>query len=171
MDHLLTFPSMRLFSLLSAVLLLAAPVAAQESGIPVGSKAPTIVLNDINGVPVDLATIIGTRPVLLEFWATWCGNCKELEPRMVAAQQKYGRDVAIFAVAVPLNQSLERVQRYVAQARYPFPMLWDAEGEYAGLFEVPATSYVVIIGKDGRIAYNGVGGKQDLDAALRKVTQ
>jgi len=163
----LTSP-VRLF-LLCAALCFALPAAAQESGIPVGSKAPTAVLKDVNGVSVDLGSIIGKRPVLLEFWATWCSNCKELEPTMVAIQKTHGRDVAIFAVAVPLNQSLERVKRYVEVNKYPFPMLWDADGEYAGAFEVPATSYVVLIDKAGKIAYTGLGGKQDLDAAIKKL--
>jgi hypothetical protein len=90
---------------------------------------------------------------------------------MVAVQRQFGAQVTVLAVAVPINQSLERVQRYVAQAKYPFPMLWDAEGDLAGLYEVPATSYVVIIDKAGKVAYTGTGGKQDLAAALRKVTQ
>jgi thiol-disulfide isomerase/thioredoxin len=165
---LLPISSVR-FSLLCAALLFAIPAAAQDSGLPIGSKAPTAVLKDVNGVAVDLGSIIGKRPVLLEFWATWCGNCKELEPTMLAIQKTHGRDVAIFAVAVPLNQSLERVKRYVEVNKYPFPMLWDADGEYAGAFEVPATSYVVLIDKAGRVAYTGVGGKQDLDAAIKKL--
>jgi peroxiredoxin len=146
----------------------AAPLVAQELGLEVGSKAPTATLNDVNGKPVDLAKIIGTKPVLLEFWATWCSNCKELEPRMLAAHRTYGADVAIFAVAVPLNQSLERVKRYVEQYKYPFPMLWDAEGDFAGAYEAPATSYVVVIDRKGTIVYTGLGGKQDLDAAIKK---
>jgi thiol-disulfide isomerase/thioredoxin len=159
-----------LLSLASLVVALAAaPLAAQDSGLPIGTKAPALTLRDINGVPVDLRSIIGTRPVLLEFWATWCGNCKELEPTMVAVQREFGRDVAVFAVAVPLNQSLERVKRYVTQAKYPFPMLWDAEGELSGLYEVPATSHVVLIGKDGTVAYTGTGGTQDLAAAIRRL--
>ena len=150
------------------VLLHAAPSSAQESGIAIGSKAPTGILKDVNGVTVDLSKVIGTKPVVLEFWATWCSNCKELEPTMLAVHKTYGKDVAIYAVAVNLNQSLERVKRYVTQYKYPFPMLWDETGDLSGAYEVPATSYVVVIGKNGNVVYTGLGGKQDLAAAIRK---
>jgi thiol-disulfide isomerase/thioredoxin len=130
--------------------------------------APTATLEDLQGKPVNLADVIGKKPVVLEFWATWCGNCKELEPAFLAAQRKYGAQVAFYGVAVPINQTAERVRRYVEEHRYPFPMLWDGRGDYAGAFDVPATSYVVVIDKAGKIVYTGIGGKQNLDAAIQK---
>ena len=146
----------------------AAPGAAQESGILLGAKAPARTLTATDGKATNLADVIGKRPVLLEFWATWCGNCKELEPRMIAAHKKYAAQVAFFAVAVPINQTLARVQRHVKDHNYAFPMLWDKDGELAADYEVPATSYVVVIDKTGKVVYTGVGGTQDLDAAIKK---
>jgi thiol-disulfide isomerase/thioredoxin len=153
-----------------AVVLATAPLVAQaqDLGIPVGSAAPVITLGGLDGKPVNLADVIGTKPVVLEFWATWCSNCKELEPAIFAAHRKYGEQVAFYGVAVPINQTLARVRRYVEEHRYPFPMLWDARGDYAGAFDVPATSYVVVIDKAGKIVYTGIGGKQNLDAAIQK---
>lgn len=143
--------------------------AAQDvGGIPVGSTAPVITLNGMDDKPVNLADVIGKKPVVLEFWATWCGNCKELEPRFLAAQRKYGSQVAFYGIAVPINQSLDRVKRYVTEHKYPFPMLWDKDGAYAGAFDVPATSYVVVIDRTGKVVSTDLGGKQDLDAAIRK---
>lgn len=147
----------------------ASPLIAQDSGIPVGSKAPTRTLDDTDGKPVDLSKVIGTRPVLLEFWATWCPNCKALEPTLVAAHKKYGTSVAVYVVAVPINQNLARVQRYVREYKYAFPTLWDKDGLLAADYDVPATSYVVLIDRTGKIAYTGLGGDQDLEAAIKKV--
>jgi thiol-disulfide isomerase/thioredoxin len=144
------------------------PASAQDLGLPVGSMAPTATLEDLQGKPVNLADVIGKKPVVLEFWATWCSNCKELEPAFLAAQRKYGAQVAFYGVAVPINQTVERVRRYVEEHRYPFPMLWDRRGDYAGAFDVPATSYVVVIDKSGKVVYTGIGGKQDLEAAIQK---
>jgi peroxiredoxin len=146
-----------------------AALYAQDSAIPVGTRAPVVKLDNTTGQHVTLADVLGKKPVLLEFWAAWCENCHALEPRMMAAYKKYGADVAFFGIAIPINESLSRVQKYVADHKYPFPMLWDKTGDVAGDYDVAATSTVVIIDKSGKVVYTGVGSDQDLDAALRKV--
>ena len=151
-----------------ASLCVAAPVVAQDGGIEVGARAPNIRLNDASGAAVNLADVLGKKPVVLEFWATWCDNCKALEPHIFAAYAKYSKQVAFYGVAVPINQTLPRVQRFVQEHKYPFPMLWDKDGTVAADYEVPATSFVVVIDKNGKVVYTGAGGKQDLDAAIRK---
>lgn len=162
------FSAPRAFAIALAAALLSASATAQDLGLPVGSAAPVATLEGIDGKQVNLADVIGKKPVVLEFWATWCPNCKELEPAFLAAHRKYGDRVAFYGVAVPINQTLERVKRYTAEHKYPFPMLWDRSGEYAGAFDVPATSYVVVIDASGKVVYTGLGGKQDLDAAIQK---
>lgn len=152
-----------------ALLALAAPLAAQESGIAVGSKAPAVQLKTLDGQVVDLARYIGKQPVMLEFWATWCGNCEELLPRVKAAHATYGREVAFFGVNVTVNQTRERVKKYLAEHQPPYTTLWDDGGVSARAYEVPATSYVVIIDRSGKVTYTGLGGAQDLGAALKQV--
>jgi thiol-disulfide isomerase/thioredoxin len=78
---------------------------AQDSGIEVGSKAPTAALETLDGKPADLASVFGKGPVVIQFWATWCPTCKALEPAMQAAQQKYAGKVAFVGIAVSVNQS------------------------------------------------------------------
>jgi thiol-disulfide isomerase/thioredoxin len=165
---MIRFVCSQVFSLALAAMLAAVPSVAQDLGLPVGSTAPIATLEGLDGKSVDLGDAIGKKPVVLEFWATWCANCKELEPAFLAAHRKYGDRVAFFGIAVPINQTLERVKRYTTEHQYPFPMLWDRRGDYAGAFDVPATSYVVVIDKTGKIVYTGIGGKQNLDAAIQK---
>jgi peroxiredoxin len=146
----------------------AAPLRAQDSGIEVGTKAPIIKLANTAGQQVSLADVIGKKPVLLEFWATWCEVCRAFEPRMMAAYKKYGNDVAFYGIAVAINETLPRVQKYVADHKYPYTTLWDKDGAAAGAYDVAATSFVVLIGKSGKVVYTGVGSDQDLDAAMKK---
>jgi thiol-disulfide isomerase/thioredoxin len=146
-------------------------LAAQESGIPVGSKAPAVTVNDLEGKPVDLGRYIGKQPVLLEFWATWCELCEELLPRVRAAQAAYASKVEFIGVNVTVNQTRDRVRRYVDSHQPGFRTLYDDQGTSIRAYKVPTTSYVVVIDRAGKVAYTGTGGTQDLEGVLRRVTQ
>ena len=170
----MVFPVRTLFTrfsvvaVLAAGLFVAAPVLAQDLGIEVGARAPAVTVQSLDGKQVDLGRYIGKTPMLIEFWATWCPNCRELMPTLLDAEKKYGKKVKFVALAVAINQSPERVRRFLAAHPLPHDTFYDAEGKAAGAFDAPATSYVVVLDKTGRVVYTGLGGKQDLDAALRK---
>ena len=155
------------------VVLAAAPFAgttasAQDLGIEVGAQAPVVTVQSLDGKPVDLGKYIGKTPMLIEFWATWCPNCKELMPALLDAEKKFGKRVKFVGLAVAINQSPERVRRWLAANPLPHDTYYDAQGKAAGAFDAPATSYVVILDKTGRVVYTGLGGKQDLEAAIKK---
>jgi thiol-disulfide isomerase/thioredoxin len=149
-------------------ILVAIQAQAQDGGIAVGAHAPTAAVRSLDGKPTDLAGIVGTGPAVLEFWATWCPNCKQLEPTMAAAASKYGGRVRFVTVAVSINESIERVQKHIAVHPLGGTVVYDAEGNAAAAYDAPATSYVVVIDRTGRVVYTGVGGTQDIDAAIRK---
>jgi thiol-disulfide isomerase/thioredoxin len=144
------------------------PARAQDLGIAVGSAAPEVKVQTLDGKQVDLAKYIGKTPVLIEFWATWCPNCRELMPTLLDVEKKYGTRVKFVALAVAINQSPERVRRFLAAHPLPHDTFFDAEGNAAGAFDAPATSYVVVLNKAGRVVYTGLGGKQDLEGAIKK---
>jgi thiol-disulfide isomerase/thioredoxin len=156
----------------TAVVLAASPLAnaalAQDLGIEVGSKAPAVTVQSLDGKEVDLGRYIGKTPMLIEFWATWCANCRELMPTLLEAEKKFGKKVKFVALAVAINQSPERVRRFIAAHPLPHDTFYDTDGKAAGAFDAPATSYVVVLDKTGRVVYTGLGGKQDLEAALKK---
>jgi thiol-disulfide isomerase/thioredoxin len=147
------------------------PLGAQESGIAVGSDAPVVTVPDLDGKAVDLGQYIGKKPVFLEFWATWCELCEELLPRVRAAKAAYGDQVEFLGVNVTVNQSRDRVRRYLEKHQPPFRTLYDEAGTSTRAYEAPATSYVVIVDRSGKIAYTGSGGSQDFDRVLRRITQ
>jgi len=151
--------------------LLASPAtgAAQEPlGIKLGAKAPGAVVQTLDGKPLDLGTFIGKQPVLLEFWATWCGNCRELEPQMDAVVKKYGSRVKFVAVAVSVNQSPERAKAYAEKHSFMHQVVYDKDGQATDAYDAPATSYIVVIDKAGKVVYTGLGGEQNLDEAVKK---
>ena len=146
----------------------AATAFAQESGIPVGTIAPNAKMEMLDGKPGELAQFIGKSPIVMEFWATWCPNCKELEPAMLAAQKKYAGQVQFVGVAVSVNESPELVKKYVEKHGLAGTQFYDRKGTAIDAYDVPATSFVVVINKAGKVVYTGLGGDQKLDAAIRK---
>lgn len=149
-------------------LMVVAPLPAQEIGIAVGSVAPAAKLETLDGKPADLSQFIGKGPVVIEFWATWCPSCKELEPAMLAAQKKFAGKVQFVGVAVSVNESPELVRRYTQKHGLAGAQFYDRKGVAIDAYDVPATSFVVVVGKNGKVVYSGLGGKQDLNAAIRK---
>jgi len=149
---------------------LAGSVRAQDEGIALGARAPAVVVNDIDGKPVNLADYIGKKPILLEFWATWCTVCEELLPKVKAAHAAYGDKVIFLGVNVTVNQTPERVRRWIASNNPPYRTLYDDKGVSTRAYEAPVTSYIVIIDSAGKVAYTGTGADQDLSGALARVT-
>jgi thiol-disulfide isomerase/thioredoxin len=162
------FRSQKFAVTLLLVALTSTPVLAQDLGIEVGAQAPAVTVQSLDGKPVNLGSYIGKTPMLIEFWATWCPNCKELMPSLLDAEKKFGKRVKFVAIAVAINQSPERVRRWLVANPLPHDTYYDAEGKAAGAFDAPATSYVVVLDKNGRVVYTGLGAKQDLEAALKK---
>ena len=146
----------------------AAPAAAQEVGLPLGTAAPSAAVETLDGKPADLARVVAGRPTLVEFWATWCSSCKALEPQVTAVASKYRGRLQVVTVAVSVNQSPERVRRYVAARRLPGAVVFDRAGAATAAYDVPATSYVVALDRAGRVVYTGQGGEQNLEVAARK---
>ena len=159
---------MRFAGIALVALTLASPMAAQEIGLELGTQGPSAKVETLDGKPADLSAYVGKRPVVMEFWATWCGNCHELEPTLKALHAKYSSKVAFIGVAVSVNQSPARVKAYVDKNKLPWIQLFDRKGEASGAYDAPATSYIVILDAAGKVIYTGLGGKQDLEPAIRK---
>lgn len=152
----------------SATIVSASVAGAQEIGIAVGKRAPSAIVKTLDGKSVDLGSYVGRTPMLIEFWATWCPQCHELEPALLAAQKKYAGKVKFIGVAVSIRQSPARLKAYVAKHKLTHEILFDADANASDAYEVPATSYVVVVNRKGEVVYTGLGGSQNLEAAIRK---
>lgn len=153
-----------------AGLAVAAPAAAQE-GIAIGATPAPVVLETLEGDPVDLSRIIGEKPVLLEFWATWCAVCRALEPKMHAAREAFGERVEFVIIAAAVAQTPEVVRQHLARHPTAARVLWDTQGRFTRAYDAPGTGYIVILDSRGAVAYTGTGAQQDLEGALARVLQ
>lgn len=145
------------------------PAQTMQIGIERGAAPVGMALErlDGDGGSLDLSESIGQKPVLLEFWATWCENCEALHPQMLEAHAEFGDRIEFFAVAVGVNQSPERIRKHLERLPVPFPTLWDERGAAVREFEAPNTSYIVVLDSDGRVTYTGTGAGQDIRTAIR----
>ena len=161
---------MRLRLLATTLLALALPAAgrAQELGLPIGTAAPAAAVQTLDGKSTDLARYVGKTPVLIEFWASWCSNCKALEPQLQRIARAHGAKIKLLGVAVSVNQTPQRARLYATKYKLPMELLWDGQGKATEAYDAPATSYIVVLDRAGKVVYTGQGADQNLEAAVRK---
>lgn len=140
-------------------LVLATTAGAQE----VGERAPPVSAV-ANGRGVDLAALRG-QVVLLDFWASWCGPCKQSFPWMNAMHAKYAAQ-GLRVIAVNVDRKREDGERFLAQVPAQFTIAWDAAGTTPAAYGVKAMPSSVLIGADGRIALRHAGFRADDTAPL-----
>ncbi len=150
------------FSLLAGAL----PAHAQKKGLQPGDRAPTVVIQTLDGKAADLAKYVGKKPVLIEFWATWCPLCRQMEPTITRIFNENRGKLEVVRIVVPQNQTPEKAAAFVAKNELPGVFLFDAEGAAYKAFAAYHTSYIVILDRQGKVLYSSDGGKQDLDAVI-----
>lgn len=162
---------LRTATLLALALWPVRPLAAQleEGGPTIGARAPVAVTTDLDGRPVDLADYLGKRPVLIEFWATWCVPCQELMPKVDTAFAHYSDRVTFLGVNVAMNETVPGVRDWLLRHQPGFHVLYDSSATAIRAYDIQATSTVIIVGADGLVKYAGVGSRQDLETALKRL--
>jgi len=139
---------LRDLALVAAVVL--AVRAYQQRSMPTGA-APALYGTDLAGQAVDLASYRG-KPLIVHFFATWCGVCRAVEPNIDAV----ARDLPVLAVATNSGSSA-RVSAY-ARARGLVPrVLVDESGELRNRYGVQAYPTTFVLDAEGRIRHVEVG--------------
>ena len=162
----------RIVTLVAGISLPAAPLAAQaegQVGVPLGTVVEPVVIEDLDGEPYDLGQFIGKKPVLLQYWATWCPQCKALAPEMARAHTRFGDEVEFLAIAVAVNQSPRRIRRHLEEHPMPYPIVWDTRGRATRALLAPATAFIAILDASGTVVYTGIGDDQDVVATLERL--
>src|SRR5271170_3981611 len=162
-----------ILALLSSLLLDAA-VRAETSGQQlaesvgrnlIGTPAPKLELKTIDGETIDLGGFYGRKAVYLKFWATWCVPCRQQMPHFEHAYATAGPDMAVIAINVGFNDSIEAIRAYRKKLGITMPIVFD-DGSLGAAFHLRVTPTHIVIGRDGRIQYVGHLADKDLDAAL-----
>ena len=118
-----------------------------------GKEAPQFSLVDLDGRPVDLASLQG-RPVVLNFWSTWCGPCKYEHPLLLQAAQTYP-DVVFLGVLYQDDPA--KARSYLAMEGAAYPTLVDETNRVAIDYGVTGVPETFFIHRDGRVAKKVAG--------------
>lgn len=123
-----------------------------------GAKAPNFSLEDLRGKKSELKHYRG-KVVFLNFWATWCGPCKEEMPSMEELCKRFkDKDFVFLAVSVDY-EGVKPVKDFIDKHRYTFPVLIDPKCETLDLFEVKGIPTTFLIDKKGIIVGKAIGPK------------
>ncbi len=125
--------------------------AASAGALDKGAAAPEIGLSDLSGKAVKLAELKG-KVVLVDFWASWCGPCRESLPVLERLSQSYASK-GLVVVGVNIDKTPELAREFLSKNKLAlsFPVVNDKDHEVAGRYAPPTMPSSYVIGKDGQV--------------------
>ena len=109
-------------------------------------QAPNVTILDAAGKEVQLHSLVG-KPIILNFWASWCPPCKQEMPDFEAAYKEYGSEIQFMMVNMTDGgrETISSAKEYIASQGYSFPVYFDTKQEAAieyGVSAIPTTYFI-----------------------------
>lgn len=122
--------------------------------LEIGSPAPEFKLPDLHGKEVSLSDYRG-RVVLLDFWASWCGPCRQTMPAFERIEKEYQSSMVL--LAINLQETKDQVREYIREEGLNSRVLLDEQGTVGRAYGAGAIPMQVLIDKAGVIRLINVG--------------
>jgi peroxiredoxin len=116
-----------------------------------GEPAPNFTLNDADGNAVSLGDLKG-RVVMINFWASWCGPCRQEMPLLEQIHRKY-EPLGFTLLGVNVEENSADGQAFLKDRPVSFPVLYDPENGISQLYDVVAMPSTVLIDRQGNVRY------------------
>jgi len=114
--------------------------------------------NNLEGQPFDLQQSIGSKPVMLIFWASWCPSCKTEVPKVNQLAEKFrSRGMDFIAVNVGFNDTVERAQAFVQKTGMTYPVFFDATSVVTERYRLQGVPTIIVADKHGVIRFMNYG--------------
>ena len=134
---------------IALVATLASPLAT--GAVATQTAAPDFTLRTMNGPNVRLAEQRG-RVVMVNFWATWCGPCRQEMPQLDRLYQKY-RASGFVLLGVNVDDDARKAGEVAAKLGVTFPVLLDTDKAVSKLYDLSTMPSTVLIDRDGKVRY------------------
>lgn len=146
-------------TILTAVIVLVSANVPEALATPEkGKKAPNFTLRSNQGKVVRLSDLRG-QVVLVNFWATWCGPCRQEMPLLDELNDKY-RKVGFKVVAVNIDQDRKQAAAMGRSIKFRSPILFDDDQKVSRLYDLKGMPSTFIVDRDGVVRYVHVGYKR-----------
>ena len=120
--------------------------------------APDFTVYDADGNPVSFSDFSG-KPVVLNFWATWCGYCVKEMPSFEKAFLQYGDEVVFMMINVTdgYQETKEDAMKFIEEKGYTFPVYYDTELSAASVYGASSLPATAFINADGELLHGQLG--------------
>ena len=127
-----------------------------KPGMPIkeGVQAPDFTGELIDGTSITLSELQG-KPVIINFWATWCGPCVKEMPAFERLKDDFGDKIGI--IAVNCGDDAGTVKDFVEENGYTFPVVLDEEYSISMLYPTNSIPYTVVLDAEGKVAHISTG--------------
>lgn len=125
--------------------------AIPASEIAPGQAAPTFTLKSQSGKNLSLREYRG-QVIMINFWATWCGPCRQEMPALNALYEKY-RSAGFMLFGVNVDAESANAMQMADRLKVSYPILFDADKKASALYRIDTMPMTVLVDRDGKIRY------------------
>lgn len=135
--------------------------------------APDFTVFNASGEKVLFSSLSNGKPIVINFWASWCGPCKSEMPDFQAVYEDKGSDINFVMINLTdgFRETQSRADKFISSSGYTFPVYYDTEGDASGKYGVYSIPTTCFINAKGRIVdiHTGVLEKDELLSYIDKI--